>query len=289
MSPSLRRAELSATHRTWRRSRGCSPTPFLRTPFHTPQSHSVLPPQHTTNSPLTGPKQRTDRDNVIPKNSAETRAPPLSGTTNATLLGPERADRRGGPVRRRIPRTDPESRSPPPAQVRAGCGARRGPVPPRRTRLSAAERRLKSAAGTGRGGRGVTPMCGPRALGRERYLRARLLPGLRARVFGGVFSFAAVPAPGCEGHGGGGLGGPRHGARRGERGGGGRGGEMSPQVTRGVRGGGRAAPLKPSCYPNTSKQRGRRGGAGRGRAVGARRGVGLRRAGGDSSPRHSAL
>lgn len=192
MSPSLRRAELSATHRTWRRSRGCSPTPFLRTPFHTPQSHSVLPPQHTTNSPLTGPKQRTDRDNVIPKNSAETRAPPLSGTTNATLLGPERADRRGGPVRRRIPRTDPESRSPPPAQVRAGCGARRGPVPPRRTRLSAAERRLKSAAGTGRGGRGVTPMCGPRALGRERYLRARLLPGLRDRVFGG-FS----PSPRC--------------------------------------------------------------------------------------------
>lgn len=67
-------------------------------------------------------------------------------------------------------------------------------------------------------------------------------PGAPRSGLWGVFSFAAVPAPGCEGHGGGGLGCPRHGARRGERGGGGRGGEMSPQVTRGV-GGGDELPL----------------------------------------------
>lgn len=173
--------------------------------------------------------------------------------------------------------------------MRAGCGARRGPVPPRRTRLSAAERRLKSAAGTGRGGRGVTPMCGPRALGRERYLRARLLPGLRARVFGGFSPSPRCPLRAARGTAGAGWGVRATGHGEGSGAAGAAGGEMSPQVTRGVRGGGRAASLKPSCYPNTSKQRGRRGGAGRGRAVGARRGVGLRRAGGDSSPRHSAL
>lgn len=42
-------------------------------------------------------------------------------------------------------------------------------------------------------------------------------------------------------------------------------------------GGGRPAPLKPSCYPNTSKQWGRCGGAGRGR--GRARPVGAERRG----------
>lgn len=51
MSPSLRRAELSATHRTWRRSRGCSSTPFIRTPFHTPQSLSPFSPHNTPRIP----------------------------------------------------------------------------------------------------------------------------------------------------------------------------------------------------------------------------------------------
>lgn len=52
------------------------------------ETFSFLPPQHITNFPRWGWKQRTDRDHVIAKNSAETRAPPLSGTTNATLLVP---------------------------------------------------------------------------------------------------------------------------------------------------------------------------------------------------------